>query len=416
MMKYLALIALSGLAQLQQASAACCRTNKCLQAIAAAGDLGLAECAAKLTVTVTPSASIVQVTIPVVESAVATSLSFETTTDIAFTETVVFTEFSTVTASTETSIVSSTTTVPITETHTETITTVLSATRFLYVSIPPQKLKARQTSTPQAGQVEGKVPDYAFDACGGEFQKYAKACGCAGVNVVTVTASAEVETVTVIASTLTSVVSTYHSTQTETDLVTTTTLSTVTDIIPVTDTVTSTNIVTASSTTIVTEKSTAASVPTVLCKTKGTDKHYIFRALKSDDGSTRYMTSPNNDPSWQSTSSPATLPASSIWVVNADGYLENTLSYVAYIETATAGQTVRVLSKSRSEVDVGVAAGTFTRISACVNSATNALALAALGRNNIFTCRNSLYLSSGDGTDLLANNGCVRLFPTANDR
>lgn len=408
-MKYLALIALSGLAQLHQASAACCRANKCLQAIAAAGDEGLADCAAKLTVTVTPSASTATVTVSVVEGAVATSLSLTTVTETAATETVLFTETSTFVITTERYLDRTPITVPVTETSTDFST--VHTTMFSYgPPAPTMKIKARETPTPQADELDDKVPDYALDACDNNFTKYGKACGCVGVPAVTVTASAEVETVTVAASTLTSVSSTYISTQTETELLTATVSSTKTDI--TLGTSTTTVVETVSSTTTIIQQATATSVTSISCKPNGTAKRYVIYAIKSDDGSTRWITNPGNTGlAWQTTTS--TLSDSSVWSVNDDGYLENVLGYVAYIPTSTTAKTVRALTKLKANVYADVAAGTAAALSACVNPTTNKLSVTVLGRTKFFTCNNTFYISNGDGSDV-AN--CFQLSPTANDR
>jgi len=410
-MKYLALIALSGLAQVQQASALCCRTNKCLKAVVAASELGLAECAAKLTVTITPEASIFHVTATAVESAITTSLSYETTTETDSTETVLSTEFSTIT-STETGIVSSTTTVPITETTTETLAPVYTTIFSYAIAGPTRKVKARKDGT--LGELEGEVPAYAFDVCGGDFQKYAKACGCAGVEVVTVTAKAEVVTVTVPGSTVTDVYSTYLSTETSTDLVTATTSSTVTDITSVTDTVTSTTIVVASSTAIVAEQSTPTSVTAISCKAKGS--RFWATVLQTNDGSTRYLTHPGF-PAWQMSDSNFLTNAGDVvvWLVSAGGWLENAAGLAAYIETSEAATDalVRVWTKPKAEVDAGVTTGIYARIAACVTQ-TNQVLVSGLGRENMFNCGNAFYISSDHAES--QGSYCVQLFPTTIDR
>ncbi|KAK1772238.1 hypothetical protein QBC33DRAFT_553690 [Phialemonium atrogriseum] len=405
-MKNLGFVALSGLALLQGAAAVCCRTNKCLKAIVYTGQDGLADCSANLIVTVTPSASTLTQTVTDVESAVATALLTKATTETASTETLLFTETTTITASTETDIISETTTVPVTTTDVQLAAGVTSTSTVYLVN-----LKARQTGSPLPGYASGVCPDW---------DKYVEACKCAGVVPITVTATAATETVTVTAdSAVTSTMSTLSSTQTDTVSVTATTSSTQTDTISLTETVTTTETTTASSTTTVLTTSTPTTVVPLTCKPQGLN----FRVSSPlNDGTTRWMNVINKATiAWQTFSSGSTGTDlySSTWVLDSNGYLglanaiaPDTSVLVAYVDLSKTGASVAVQAKPKPDVEAAVAAGTFGRVTGCVNAATSEVTLSANGRSNILTCGNGLYLSTGNGVDIRSD--CVQLFPTGN--
>lgn len=346
-------------------------------------------------------------TVTDVESAVATALFTETTTETASTETLLFTETTTITASTETDIISETTTVPVTTTDVQLAAGVTSTSTVYLVN-----LKARQTGSPLPSYASGVCPDW---------DKYVEACKCAGVEPITVTATAATETVTVTAdSAVTSTVSTLSSTQTDIVSVTATTSSTQTDTISVTETVTTTETTTASSTTTVLATSTPTTVVPLTCKPQGLN----FRASSPlNDGTTRWMNVVNKAMvAWQ-TFPPGPPPTATLytstWVLDSNGYLElaspiapDTSVLVAYVDLSKTGASVEVQMKPKPDVEAGVAAGTFGRVSGCVNAATSAVTISANGMSNILTCGNGLYLSTGTGVDIRPN--CIQLFPTGN--
>jgi hypothetical protein len=106
-------------------------------------------------------------------------------------------------------------------------------------------------------------------------------------------------------------------------------------------------------------------------------------------------------------------------VLDSNGYLEltsvigtATSVLAAYVDLSKTGASVAVLMKAKTDVEAGVAAGTWARVKGCVSPATNEVTLSANGRSNILSCGNSLYLSTGDGSDYRSD--CARLFPTGN--
>lgn len=82
----------------------------------------------------------------------------------------------------------------------------------------------------------------------------------------------------------------------------------------------------------------------------------------------------------------------------------------AYIDRMNVS-TIRILTKPNSEVEAGVAAGTYVRVKGCVNAATNEHTLSVGGRHKILNYGNLLTMSTGDGKEYRSD--CVRLFPTA---
>ena len=367
-------------------------------------------------VTVTPSASTATETVTLVESAADTILFTETTTETASTETVVITEATTTTAFTETATnFEVTVTEPFTVTNVETLPAT-TTTSFQYENILTVKLKARETETPS-------LPDYASGVCE-DWNKYVKACKCAGVEVTTVTASAgPVETVTVTASgAVTTTVATLSTTETEVISVTATVSDTQIDTISHTATVTEEGVVTVTVSTTVEATQTPTSVVPLACKATGIP----FRASNPfPDGSVRWMNSVNNNlVAWQSFpgGTAPTSQQSANWVLDPEGYLEHSgpvpglaASLVAYYDLSRTSATVQVLVKPKNEVQAGVADGRWGRVKGCVSAATSTLNLAVGGvpggRHNILSCGNGLYISAGAGTDIRPD--CVALTPQA---
>ncbi|KAK3337942.1 hypothetical protein B0H65DRAFT_308032 [Neurospora tetraspora] len=420
-MKNFGIVALSGAALLQVASAACCRSNKCLKAVALADFEGVMDCESNLIVTVTPSASIYTETVTLVQSAVDTVLFTETTTEIASTETQILTEITTVTAATVTDIITETVTEPYTATLVSLLPEVTS-TSTAYQN-PPLKLKARDTLT----QIEeaNPLPTYATADCA-DWSQYSKACKCVGVTASTITASAAVETVTVtVSDALTTVVATAFSTYTDIISVTETVSETETETIPATDLITATAIQTISAVETVQATSTPVAVVPLICKPRGQS----FRASNPGfpDGSTRWMNIANGGSliAWQGFAgvpAPGSTGAlTSTWTLDANGYLElaqpvvgQTSVYAAYVLVSDTGASVSVRPKLKADVEAGVAAGTMKRVKGCVNAATGQLTLSANGRSNMLSCGNGLYLSTGmDGKDVRSDGSCVYLTPTA---
>ncbi|CCC06726.1 hypothetical protein SMACR_00753 [Sordaria macrospora] len=436
-MKNFGIVALSGAALLQGVSAACCRSNKCLKALALADFEGVMDCKSNLIVTVTPSASTYTETVTLVQSAVDTVLFTETTTEIASTATQILTEVVTVTSATETDFLTETVTVPYTTTLVSLLPEITS-TSTVYQNAPTvYKLKARLDTLTQIDEeptetltssspaltspASSALPTYATANCA-DWSQYSKACKCIGVSASTTTASAAVETVTVTASNaLTTVVATLSSTYTDIISITTTVSGTETETIGATDLITATATLTVSAVETVQATSTPVSVIPLMCKPRGQS----FRAsMPFPDSSTRWMNNVGGSViAWQSFSSvpaPGSAGAiSSTWTLNAEGYLEQaqpfsgaTSVYAAYVLVSDTGATVSVRPKLKADVEAGVAAGTMKRVKGCVNAGTGQLQLSANGRGNMLSCGNGLYISSGkDGKDVRSD--CVLLTPAA---
>ncbi|KAK4224089.1 hypothetical protein QBC38DRAFT_486253 [Podospora fimiseda] len=398
---------LSGTALLQLASAACCRSNRCLNAVISA-PAGLADCSANLVVTVTPSATALTETLTVVESAIETILFTEILTETAAIETLLFTDVTTVTASTQTNIVSETVTVPVhvTTTIVESATPVIT-TAFVYPN--SQTLVARQVDSTSS------IPEYVTQVCA-DWEKYIKACGCAGIKPAIITASLLTETITVTASN--AITTTLSSTQTDTVTVTETTSATTTNIDSVIETTTTTETLTASQTTTISTTSTPTSIVSVQCQSPGIS----FRASTPFwDGSTRWMNVVNsNIVAWQSFANgvPVVNAPTATWVMDNDGYLElrNIIAgqsevLVAVMATASTGESAQVIVRGKSIANAQIAAGTHVRVKACVTAEGNELRIQARGKNNVLECGNGLYLSSGvTGKDIRSD--CHLLTPT----
>ncbi|KAK4463675.1 hypothetical protein QBC42DRAFT_337495 [Cladorrhinum samala] len=403
-MKNLGVVALSGAAMLHLASAACCRANQCLKAVVDAG--GLADCSAKLpVVTVTPSAVTLTETLTAVESAVETALFTETLTETAATETVLFTELTTITAATQTDMVSETVTVPVTTTV---VSTAAPVTTTVFVYPPAQRVRRAASSGSRS------IPYYAAEACA-DWEKYVKACGCAGVEPATITVSAVTERVTVTASdAITTTASTLSLTQTDVVTLTETVSSTATDIISLAETVAATETVTASPITTVTTTVTSAP-PLVSVQCKATN---VFRFY---DSSSRWMVANTvtNVIEWQTTingMSPVNLPVG-MWTIDPSGYLElrysNNAQTEALVPVVSAGLTddsAQVTLKPKSSANDEVAAGSSVKVQACVPEGDVYLRMQAAGRTNIVDCGNTLYLSKdATGSDVGPDCHLLRL-------
>ncbi|GAB1314510.1 hypothetical protein MFIFM68171_04720 [Madurella fahalii] len=215
------LIALSGLAWLRLATAACCRSNQCLKGNDCFSPMkaGLAGCSLRLAITVTPSASTITETVtvvPTLSDAIIVPVTYtETTTTTAATATHILTVSSTIAAFTQADRIMTIQTVVVTETALRTVTT---TARDTVGSQAP--LKAR-TDT----ELPPSIPDYASAACP-SWERYVAACKCAGVSATTIMAEASAATTITEQVTSTATVpvdSTVTSTETEVVSVTTTT-------------------------------------------------------------------------------------------------------------------------------------------------------------------------------------------------
>ncbi|KAK3398286.1 hypothetical protein B0T20DRAFT_204001 [Sordaria brevicollis] len=444
-MRNFGVVALSGAALLQVASASCCRNNSCFKAVAMAENEGVEDCKANLIVTVTPSApeaSTVTETVTLVQSAVDTVLFTETTTEIASTETRILTETTTVTGATETNFLTEIVTVPYTTTVVSLLPEVTStATSYQDDILTMKKVKARDTLTfiseadplPTSSEASTSevstsadtfpaLPTYASLVCA-DWAKYSKACKCVGVTATTVTLPAAsappIETVTVTASdALTTVVSTLSSTVTDIISVTETVSDTETSTIGATELITATATLTTSAPVeTVVSTSTAVSVVPLTCR----PRNIPFRASTPfPDGSTRWMNSVSNTiVAWQSFASGTTGSGlySSTWQVDANGMLEQvnvlpgqTQVLAMYVDATRTLETAQVLVRARSEVEAAVDQGRWARVKGCVNAATGELTMSTVReRRNILSCGNGLYMSSGDGKDVRSD--CLVLRP-----
>ena len=341
-------------------------------------------------------------TVTVVESAVETTWFTEGLTETAATETLLFTKTTTITAS-QTDIVSETVTVVVTVTDVQDAATTVTSTSTNYQAAAT--LKARETASALP------LPVYASAVCA-DWDQYVNACKCASFEATTVTVPAAVETVTVTAdNAVTTTVATLSATETDTIWVTVTASVTEIDTISVTEIATGTTVITVSTTTTISTTSTPTSVIPLTCRPTGVS----FRASDPfPDGTTRWMNVVNSAIiAWQtfSTNPTAASLATSTWVLDSNGYLELASSALAaYVNLGTTGASVSVQAKAKADVEAAVAAGTAVRVKGCVNAATGVFTLTGTGRNNMLSCGNGLYLSTGDGTDVRSD--CVKLVPT----
>ncbi|KAK1783122.1 hypothetical protein QBC45DRAFT_400836 [Copromyces sp. CBS 386.78] len=404
-MKNFSIVALSGAALLQDVSAACCRSNKCLKALALADFDGVMDCKSNLIVTVTAAASTYTETATLVQNAVDTVLFTETTTEIASTETRILTETLTVTSATETDFLTETVTVPYTTTLVSLLPEITS-TSTVYQNFNKRTLTQIEEANP--------LPTYATADCA-DWSQYSKACKCIGVEASTITASAAVETVTVTASdALTTVVATLSTTYTDIVSVTETVSGTETETMGATDLITATATLTVSAVETALATSTPVSVVPLVCKPRGQP----FRAgMLYPDGNTRWMNNANII-AWQYGFPSPIVPGSpqaltSTWTLEpVNGHLQLAVGdVVAYVQTSDVGASVMVRKGTAASVKAGVAAGTMKRVKGCVNAGTGELSLSAMGRGNMLECGNALYLSTNrDGKDVRTD--CRLLTPS----
>jgi hypothetical protein len=125
---------------------------------------------------------------------------------------------------------------------------------------------------------------------------------------------------------------------------------------------------------------------------------------------------------WQTGVQPGTTGPSTYsytWTLDSNGYLElankigaATSVLAPYVDlTAAQAPSMQIRTQPRTVVEAAVAAGTYARLSGCVNAATNEVYLSGAGRSNILLCGNTFFLSNGTGSDQRVP--CTRLFPTA---
>ncbi|KAK4098373.1 hypothetical protein N658DRAFT_526282 [Parathielavia hyrcaniae] len=406
-MKILGFAALTGAAFFHSAIAACCRSNTCLRDIALGGGDALAECSDNLAVTVAPPAVTETETVIAVQT-VETAMFTETITETASTDILLFTETTAITMTTQTDIIYATITAAVTTTSASTAAGATS-TQTIYQAI----MTVRDVAS-------GEVPSHLTAACA-DWNKYLKACQCAGAVPTTVTLLASTETITVTASdAITTTLSTISSTQTDTLTVTDTTSQTETETVAVTDLATATETITVSQTTTVLATSTPTTVVPLQCKPVGTGSSAFWVASQPfPDGSTRYMNAlASAFIAWQTTSNPG-VPTSMHWTLDSDGFLmlrtpRASGASAPYVEApATAGATLRVWIRPKGEVDAGVTAGNWAKIKGCVNAANNQVTLSAQGRHSILSCGNAFYMSTGDGKDVRSD--CVRITASAGE-
>ncbi|KAJ4374711.1 hypothetical protein N0V85_009048 [Neurospora sp. IMI 360204] len=425
-----ALFLASGFAWLNLASAACCRSNKCLKAIVL-NEHGIDDCASVLIETVSAPASIVTEIVTVFSTQYATVIGTEIVTEIksttAATETVFFTESSSVTIGTETvSQLTTETTIASTETVFQTIT----------VPAPTEKKRDIDTLTfveptssapvePAPVQSSPALPEYALDCP--SFDKYKSACKCVGAEVVTITVPVPVSTVTVEETTtvFASVAATVTTTETELVSVTATASATTTVLVEDVETVTATqtDVVSLTATVTAIETATVAPEPVQPVCLTNTD---AFRAMTTYNGNTLYMYAnmlPNavsGGLTWQPGStnpSPAIQPRYNL-ALDSEGslYLHDriapyTYTYYVYISTLSSGsQWPQIATKQAVENQIAQG-GKVSKIKGCVNSVTGELTLQdSIGRKNIFWCGQQVWLSAGLGEDI--NRGvCTQQFP-----
>ncbi|KAK3485467.1 uncharacterized protein B0T23DRAFT_367577 [Neurospora hispaniola] len=426
-MKTLGLFALSGAALLQGVSAACCRSNKCLKAVALA-DTGLADCSANLgTVTVTSTAAAttstqtVTTTVDQVTEFTSTTLDLftETTTETALTETLFYTETVTSTGPVQTDTVTRTLTQTLTTTSTELAPGVTSTATYYLAEPTVFKVKARRTVV----AAPSTLPEYASADCA-DWTKYVKACKCVGVELATVTATVsaavetEIVTVTVPGEEVTvTVPMTVSSTQTAIVSATATDASTVTETVTdVPDSVTITETVSATSTVTVTTTSTPSTVVPLTCQPTGYNFLVSTPYTSATSGvKSLWLWGVSNQVLWVGyggTGVPSQLAAS--WTLDSNGSVQwRGTNSILYVSTGSSAASVQVKLGDRNSVDAGVAAGSMARIKGCVDANTGQITVSADGRHNLVQCGSGIFISSGNGSD--AGSSCVQATPTLSE-
>ncbi|KAG7289926.1 hypothetical protein NEMBOFW57_006303 [Staphylotrichum longicolle] len=412
---------LSALAWLQVASAGgCCRSNRCLKAIADPLVNGQADCSSLIeTVTVTPEVTTVTETATEIPTEYATlvetDISTVTVTSTVSTETLLSTIDTTVaTTVTQRSIVQ------VTRPY-ATVTVFVTSTSTVVPQNTVTVIPRRGVDTALAPP---SMPSYASAACQ-SWDKYVSACRCVSVTQQTVTASASAATVTVTVtdsaastisvpttiSTTTTIVE--SKTATETDVQINTALVTAT----VSTTVTGNVLVIGSTGTVTSTVIQTVAPPAESCRSDAGN----FRAFApSSAGGNLYMyAETSGSPGGVSGSAKWMAPPTSStnagdlykyqWYVDESGllamtYASGTLKLAAWVSTTAAAPSVPLMVSS----SVG-SPSIYTRIPACVSSVTGALTLIAAGRTNILMCGQNLYLSSGTGSD--TGLPCTRMYP-----
>lgn len=348
---------------------------------------------------------------------IETAVLTETVTTTAGTETQRFTLQTTVTEATQTDVVTRTDSPVYTETVLETVTVTASA-------VVNNPINARQDTSDAP---ETAVPAYASEHCR-SWEEYVKACKCAGVEALTVTAEAlPAATVTVssiLGATTVSVPSTLSLTETVYVSLTETVAMTETDTVRVTATAQLTQTVTlAPDYVTVTETTTTTVAPAATCSAPSAVG--AFKAAATEHGGQSLLmyadilngvVGPLN---WKADSpSPSpNIKNKYIWKLDADGSLALasnippfTVNYLAYVSTTTAAASLWVQVQPRADVESLVASGYGVKLKGCVDPATGELTLDANGRKNILWSVGQFYVSSGDGSDLRRGE-CTKMHP-----
>ncbi|KAG7293192.1 hypothetical protein NEMBOFW57_003238 [Staphylotrichum longicolle] len=386
-------------AWLQLSEAACCRSNKCLKAIVdpASGN-GIQDCSANLVVTVTPT-----------QSTLIETITVQPTEH----NTLRFTLQTTVTEATQTDVVTRTDSPVYTETVLETVTVTTSA-------VVNNPINARQDASTS-------VPAYASEHCR-SWEEYVKACKCAGVGALTVTAEAlPAATVTVssiLGATTVSVPSTLSLTETVYVSLTETVAMTETDTVRVTATAQLTQTVTlAPDYVTVTETTTTTVAPAATCSAPSAVG--AFKAAATEQGGQSLLMYADilngvvGPLMWKPDSPSPVLNIKNkyIWKLDADGSLALasnippfTVNYLAYVSTTTAAASLWVQVQPRADVESLVASGYGVKLKGCVDPATGELTLDVNGRKNILWSVGQFYVSSGDGSDLRRGE-CTKMHP-----
>ncbi|KAK4178773.1 hypothetical protein QBC36DRAFT_94239 [Triangularia setosa] len=426
-------ILLSGLAWLQVAAAACCRSNKCLKAVVSSGLDGIQDCSANLAVTITPIQSTVTETVTQLptelNTLVHTAFFTETVTTTAETKTELFTVQTTVIDSTYTEVVTNTETVVVTQTAQHVVTSSPSSV------INPVKARGDtllapepEPTFPASGPEPSTIPEYASEKCP-SWEAYVNACKCAGVEPTAVTAEAPSATTVTVSYTADPITVSVPTTLSVTDTIyvslTEKTAATDIETVFVTATTQLTQTVAVQSTVTVTQTSTVVLAgPTCL--------------PPSDVRAFRAMATLNNAPvamyanmlnalsggmNWQT---PSTSTSTSVQykyffkldsegrVILAKGIPPYSYEYALYASTGTTGSVWPQVNTKQAIENSIRAGGAVSFIKGCVNSETGELTLDAAGRKSILWCGNQLWMSYGNGEDI--NRGtCVRMYPEARE-
>lgn len=426
-----ALFLASGLAWLNLASAACCRSNKCLKAIVQ-NENGIEDCAAALVETVTVPASTVTEISTVTATKYATVLGTETVTETepttAATETVFFTESSFFTIGTETvSLFTTETTIASTETVFQTVT--LAPTYYKKRDIDTLTfVEPTSSASVESAPVQSSpaLPAYALDCP--SFDKYKSACKCVGAEIITVTEPVPVSTVTVEETTtvLASVAATVTTTETELLSLTATASAITTVLVEGVETVTATltDVVSLTATVTAIETATLAPEPVQPVCQINTD---AFRATSNINGNDLYIYANminglTGGMVWQqgSTNSAAAIQSKYNLGIDSEGYLylhdkvpPYSYTYYFYISTGSNVPSNWPQLNTKQAIENSIAAGGLvSKLKACVNPATGELTMQdSIGRKNILWCGAQVWLSAGLGEEVNRGSPCQLVFP-----